>query len=65
MNLNLNLKMLRNDFRRNRGINLSLALFMTLATGLVVAAAVVVTQLFVSMTGMDRVADPPHLIKEY
>jgi putative ABC transport system permease protein len=65
MNLNLNLKMLRNDFRRNRGINLSLALFMTLATGLVVAAAVVVTQLFVSMTGMYRVADPPHLIKEY
>lgn len=61
--MNLNMRMLRNDFRRNRGINLSLLLFMALATGLVVASSVVVTQLFMSMTEMYRIADPPHFLQ--
>ncbi|MDY4609082.1 MAG: ABC transporter permease [Sphaerochaetaceae bacterium] len=61
--MNLNMRMLRNDFRRNRGINLSLLLFMALATGLVVASSVVVTQLFTSMTEMYRIAAPPHFLQ--
>lgn len=61
--MNLNLKMLRNDFRRNRSGNVSLLLFMALATGLVVAATIVVTQLFVSMTEMYQVAKPPHFLQ--
>jgi putative ABC transport system permease protein len=36
---------------------------MTLAAGLVVAAAIVVTQLITSMTGMYKTAKPPHFLQ--
>ena len=61
--MNMNLKMLKNDFKRNRAGNVSLLLFMTLATGLVVAATIVVTQLITSMTGMYKTAKPPHFLQ--
>jgi len=61
--MNMNLKMLKNDFKRNRAGNLSLLLFMTLAAGLVVIATIVVTQLITSMMGMYSVAKPPHFLQ--
>lgn len=57
------LKMLKNDFKRNRAGNMALLLFMVLATGLVAAATIVVTQLIISMTGMYQTAKPPHFLQ--
>jgi len=61
--VNMNLKMLKNDFKRNPAGNVSLLLFMTLAAGLVVVATIVVTQLITSMTGMYKTAKPPHFLQ--
>lgn len=61
--MNMNLKMLKNDFKRNRAGNVSLLLFMTLAAGLVVVATIVVTQLITSMMGMYNTAKPPHFLQ--
>jgi putative ABC transport system permease protein len=61
--MNMNLKMLKNDFKRNRAGNVALLLFMTLAAGLVVVATIVVTQLITSMTGMYKTAKPPHFLQ--
>lgn len=61
--MNMNLKMLRNDFKRNRVGNISLLLFMTLAAGLVVVATIVVTQLIGSIKGMYKMAKPPHFLQ--
>ncbi|WP_171903858.1 ABC transporter permease [Cellulosilyticum sp. I15G10I2] len=61
--VNINFKMLRNDFKRNCAGNVALFLFMTLAAGLVVAATIVVTQLITSMTGMYKTAKPPHFLQ--
>lgn len=59
----MNLKMLKNDFKRNRAGNVSLLLFITLAAGLVVIATIIVTQLITSMTGMYNTAKPPHFLQ--
>ncbi|XMB66940.1 ABC transporter permease [Mycoplasmatota bacterium zrk1] len=61
--MNMNLKMLKNDFNRNRAGNVSLLLFMTLVSGLVVVATIVVTQLIISMMGMYSTAKPPHFLQ--
>ncbi|QSX07403.1 ABC transporter permease [Sedimentibacter sp. zth1] len=59
----MNIKMLKNDFKRNRAGNVSLLLFMTLAACLVVVATIVVTQLITSMIGMYNTAKPPHFLQ--
>lgn len=59
----MNLKMLKNDFKRNRAGNVALLLFMILAAGLVVVATIVVSQLFTSMMGMYETAKPPHFLQ--
>lgn len=59
----MNLKILKNDFKRNRASNVSLLMFMTLAATLVVLATIVVTQLITSMTEMYIIAKPPHFIQ--
>jgi putative ABC transport system permease protein len=61
--MNMNIKMLSNDFKRNRAGNVSLLLFMTLAAGLVVVATIVVIQLITSMMGMYKTAKPPHFLQ--
>lgn len=61
--MNINLKMLKNDFKRNCAGNVALLLFMTLATCLVVAATIVVMQLITSMVGMYNTAKPPHFLQ--
>jgi len=61
--MNMNLKMLKKDFKRNRAGNVALLLFMSLAAALVVAATIVVTQLISSMVGMYDTAKPPHFIQ--
>jgi len=55
--------MLKSDFKRNRAGNMALILFMALAAGLVVAATIVVTQLFTSINGMYETAKPPHFLQ--
>jgi putative ABC transport system permease protein len=55
--------MLKNDFKRNRTGNIALLLFMTFAAGLIVAATIVVTGLFTSITGMYQTAKPPHFLQ--
>lgn len=59
----MNLKMLKNDFKRNRAGNMALLLFITLAAGLVVVATIVVMQLITSMMGMYETAKPPHFLQ--
>lgn len=61
--MNLSFKMLKSDFKRNRAGNMALILFMALAAGLVVAATIVVTQLFTSINGMYETAKPPHFLQ--
>ena len=61
--MNINLKMLKNDFKRNRAGNVALLLFMTLAASLVVSATIVIMQLISSMVGMYTVAQPPHFLQ--
>lgn len=61
--MDMNLKMLQNDLKRNRAGNVSLLLFMTLAASLVVIATIVMTQLITSMTGMYKTAKPPHFLQ--
>lgn len=59
----MNLKMFKNDFKRNPGGNVALVLFMTLSVTLVVAASIVMVQLTTSMTGMYEIAKPPHFLQ--
>lgn len=61
--MNMNLKILKNDFKRNRAGNMSLLLLMTLAACLVVVATMVATQLITSMMGMYKTALPPHFLQ--
>ncbi len=61
--MNMNFKMFKNDIKRNPAGNLALLLFMTLSVTLVVAATIVVVQLTVSMTGMYKIAQPPHFLQ--
>jgi putative ABC transport system permease protein len=61
--MNMNLKMLKNDFKKNRTGSVALILFMTLAAGLMVVATIVVTQLMTSLTGMYETAKPPHFLQ--
>jgi putative ABC transport system permease protein len=61
--MNIKLKMISNDFRRNRAGNVALLLFMTLAAGLVVSATIVIMLLITSMTGMYKTAKPPHFLQ--
>lgn len=61
--MNMNLKMLKNDFKRNRAGNVALFLFITFAVCLVVVATIVVTQLITSMNGMYEKAKPPHFLQ--
>lgn len=61
--MNMNLKMFKNDFKRNPAGNVALILFMTLSVTLVVAATIVVVQLTTSMMGMYKIAKPPHFLQ--
>lgn len=61
--MNMNFKMFKNDFRRNSTGNIALILFMTLSVTLVVAASMIVVQLTTSITGMYKIAQPPHSLQ--
>lgn len=61
--MKMNLKMFKNDFKRNAIGNLALILFMILSVTLVVAATIIVVQLIISMMGMYEIAKPPHLLQ--
>lgn len=59
----MNLKMLTNDFKRNRAGNGALLIFMILASALVAVAVMVASQLIISMTEMYETAKPPHFLQ--
>ena len=59
----MNLKMFKNDLKRNPVGNLALILFMSLSAFLVVAATIIVVQLTSSISGMYEVAQPPHFLQ--
>lgn len=61
--MNINLKMFKNDFKRNPTGNIALILFITLSVALIVSASIVVTHLITSMTGMYKIAKPPHFLQ--
>lgn len=59
----MDFKQIRNDYNRNRAGHTALILFMTLASGLVVIATIVVFQLLTSLNGMYETAKPPHFLQ--
>lgn len=61
--INMDLKIIKNDFKRNPVGNIALILFMTLSTILVVSASLVIVQLTTSIIGMYDVAQPPHFLQ--
>lgn len=61
--MKLNLKMLKNDLKRNPAGNIALFLFIALASGLVCAAVITLTQLFTSISGLYETARPPHFLQ--
>lgn len=61
--VNMNWKIWKNDFRKNRAGNVALLSFMILASWLIVAATIVVTTLLTSMKGMYLTSQPPHFLQ--
>lgn len=60
---NIDVKMIKNSFKRNPVGNTALILFITLSAMLVVSASLIFVQLTTSITGMYDVAQPPHFLQ--
>ena len=56
----MNLRMIKNDLKRNKTGNAAFLLFMFLATALISVSVFIVSNLFNSINGMYRKAQPPH-----
>ncbi|WP_318504001.1 FtsX-like permease family protein [Bacillus sp. T3] len=54
---------LKNDFRRNKVINLALLLFMMFSACLAVLAVVMAVQTFTSISELYKTAQPPHFVQ--
>lgn len=59
----MNWLIVRNDFKRNKVINLALFLFMTFSTGLAVLSVVTAVQTFTSISKLYETAQPPHFMQ--
>lgn len=59
----MNWLMLKNDFRRNKGINLALFSFMMFSACLAVLSVVMVVQTFTSISELYKMAQPPHFLQ--
>ena len=59
----MNLKLIKNDLKRNPWSNLILFLFMSTSAALAIAVVMMLTQLFSSITDMYKTARPPHFLQ--
>ena len=59
----MNWLMLKNDFKRNKVINIALLLFMTFSAILAVASVVMAVQTFTSISELYETAQPPHFMQ--
>lgn len=59
----MNWLIVKNDFRRNKVINLALLLFMMFSAGLAVLSVVMAVQTFTSISELYKTAQPPHFLQ--
>ena len=59
----MNLKLIKNDLKRNPWSNLILFLFMSTSAAIAIAVVMMLTQLFSSITDMYKTARPPHFLQ--
>ena len=60
----MNWLMLKNDFRRNKVINLTLLLFIIFSAGLAVLSVLMAAQTFSSISELQKTAQPPHFLQK-
>lgn len=56
-------KLLINDFKKNTWSNVILLMFITLSVAVAISVAILLTQLFTSISSMYRIANPPHFLQ--
>lgn len=59
----MNWLMVKNDFKRNKVINLALLLFMMFSAGIAVLSVVMAVQTFTSISELYKTAQPPHFVQ--
>jgi putative ABC transport system permease protein len=59
----MNWLIVKNDFKRNKAINLALLLFMTFSAGLAVLSVIMGVQTFTSISNLYEKAQPPHFLQ--
>jgi len=59
----MNWLIVKNDFKRNKVINLALVLFMMLSTGLAALSMLIAVQTFTSISELYKTAQPPHFLQ--
>lgn len=55
--------MVKNDFKRNKVINLALFMFMMFSAGLAILSVVMAVQTFTSISELYKIAKPPHFVQ--
>ncbi len=59
----MNWSIVRNDFLRNKVINLALLLFMMFSASLTILSVLMAVQTFTSISGLYKMAQPPHFVQ--
>ncbi|WP_422486576.1 FtsX-like permease family protein [Gudongella sp. DL1XJH-153] len=59
----MNWLIVKNDFKRNKVINLALLLFMMFSAGLAILSVIMGVQTFASISGLYEKAQPPHFLQ--
>ncbi len=59
----MNWLIVKNDFKRNKVINLALLLFMMFSAALAVSSVIMAVQTFTSISGLYKTAQPPHFLQ--
>lgn len=59
----MNWLIVKNDFKRNKVINLALLLFMMLSAGLAALSMLIAVQTFTSISELYKTAQPPHFLQ--
>jgi len=59
----VNLKLFKNDLRKNPGSNLAMLLFLALSGAVAAAVVLMLVQLFSSISSLYETAQPPHFLQ--
>jgi putative ABC transport system permease protein len=59
----MNWLIVKNDFKRNKVINLALLLFIVFSAGLAALSVLTAVQTFLSISGLYQTAQPPHFVQ--